>query len=285
MTTAAAEQNAGVRGAPLGLRLVPQARIPGGASMSRHMLEGAGVDARAHVLSLAPGFSPTTPQVVGMWPRSWTGIEPLPAAAKQARAATEPARLGPIGLLEQMVHGVDPSPTDVARIVEAPLDATGLGDEAISAAYGEGVLSSCRPDEIAAILSEIARVLRPGGRCAFHELTLAYTATPQTASVLAGVGLRPLTIDAWRDACHAAGLVPSGETRGPIIDGTTAEEIADGGAGAALTRVKALTRDREAMSLARSATAAVRSAKDQLDAVVVLAERPLIAGLRAPSAQ
>ena len=53
--------------------------------------------------------------------------------------------------------------------------------------------------------------------------------------------------------------------------------------GATLTRVKALARDRAAASLARSAGGAIREAANRLDAIVVLAERPLIAGLRAPT--
>ncbi len=284
MTTTTAERDAGVLAGPLGLRLTPQAVAPGGLVMSCRMLEGARVDGGAHVLALAPGFSPTTNRVLTTWPRSWTGVDPLPAAAAHARRAVAPARPSPIGILERIVHGVDPAPADIARVVEAPLDATGLDEEAVTAAYGEGVLSACASDEIVAILTEVARVLRPGGRCAFHELTLAYDATPQTLGSLASVGLRPLTVDAWREACHAAGLVPYGETRGPVVDGSTADEVADLGMGATLTRVKALARDREAASLARSASAAIRDEANRLDAIVVLAERPLIAGLRAPAA-
>lgn len=283
MATAAASNDAGVRGGSFGLRLVPQATVPGGLVMTRRMLQGAGVDARARVLALAPGFSPTTAGVIRSWPRSWTGVEPLEPALSDARKAAAPSRPGPLGLLERIVHGVDPAPSDLAEVVRAPLDRTGLPDESISSAYGEGVLSGCEEGGIEAILSELARVLEPGGRCAFHELTLSYTATPSVVSRLAEVGLRALTPDAWRAACEAAGLVPCGETSGPIAHPGGAELIADGGLGGALGRMKALARNRDAAGLARTAYRTLRDAGDQLEAIVVLAERPLIAGLRAPA--
>jgi len=272
-----------VTGPSLGVRLVLQAAEPGGAPMTRQMLDGAGVGRSARVLALAPGLAPSMAAALSRWPREWIGVEPVPSAARVAKKALEPRTPGPLGLLETFVHGQAPAPTDLARIVEAPLAATGVEAESVTSAYGEGVLVALDDEAAVSVLREVARTLRPGGRAAFHEVALAPGATPAAAAALSDAGLRALTVHDWRRLAGAAGLVPTGETHGALIASGRGEEIRRLGLPTVLRRDRIANDHQDAKRSARRIRSALETHAKELEAIVVLAERPLIAGLRMPT--
>lgn len=247
---------------PLPRRVVAGLARPGGAAMARRALEGVGLEAGDRVVELAPGLGLTSELVLERGPRSWTAVEPDPIA----REHLERALGGP---------GRD--------VVAAPVDATGLEEGSASVVIADALLSTLADDGAGAVLEEAARLLRAGGRLALHELAPAPAgADPEAEADLEGAGLRPRAEGAWRALSEGAGLVVVGSLSGPLALPAQRDLMREAGPRTALKITRELARDGALRSAATATRAALERRSLDLRSALVVAEKPLILGMRRP---
>ncbi|BCI54765.1 methyltransferase [Mycolicibacterium litorale] len=136
-----------------------------------------------------------------------TGADVVHLARASARTSRDIVALGPKSYL-----GVDDDPAS-----------TGLPDGTVDVVVGEAVLTMRGEEAKKAILAEALRILRPGGRCAVHELGLTPdTLAPDTRDAIRRdlaraqkVNLRPLTVAEWTELLTAAGFRVADVDRAP----------------------------------------------------------------------
>ena len=264
-TTVQAEQ--GVATWPLARRVVSGLVAPGGARMAARAVEGAGIDEGSRVVELAPGLGLTSAELVQSGPRSWTGVEPdLLAAGHLARG------LGGSG----------------RAVVRRPVDATGL-EPGPPPPRGGGARRPTPPPPRpaggrAAALAEAARLLRAGGRVAVIDVAPApgHEADAELRDALAAVGVDLLSEDAWRATAEAAGLVVVGTTAGPLRMPAPHELMRDAGPRTALRITREVAGDAAVRGPALKLRQLLDAREVDLRAIVVVAEVPLILGMRRP---
>ncbi len=247
---------------PLARRVVSGFVQPGGRAMVERAIEGVGLDEGGRVVELAPGLGLTSAALLDRGPRVWTGVEPDPRAAGHLGRS-----LGRAG----------------RDVVQAPVEATGLEDGSASAVVADALLSTLSDDGRASVLAEAARLMRAGGRLVFHEIAPAPGGDDGGARIdLEGAGLRLLSVADWRSAVEAAGLVVVGSLVGPLDLAAPRDLMREAGPRTAL----AITRQVAAEAAVRSGALAAREALTRhaigLRSVVVVAEMPLILGMRRP---
>ena len=247
---------------PLARRLGAGLAQPGGAVMTRRALEGVALEAGDRVVELAPGIGTTTDLILERDPREWIGVEPDPIGAEHlGRAVGGPGR----------------------EVVAAPPDATGLAESSVSVVMADALLSTLDDAEAGAVLGEARRILRPGGRVALHELTPAEgPADPEAADDLAGAGLRPRPVEVWRALAEAAGFVLVGSLAGRLSPPAPHELMREAGPRTALRLTRELGRDGGLRAAATSARRALERRSLSLRSALVVAEVPLILGMRRP---
>lgn len=260
-TTAHAQQT--VPTWPLARRVVSGLVQPGGRVMVDRAIEGAGLDEGSRVVELAPGLGLTSAALVSRGPRIWTGVEPDALAAKSLGRS-----LGGAG----------------RDVVHAPVEATGLEEGSATVVVADALLSTLAPEGRAAVLAESARLLRAGGRVALLDIAPA-EGDPGVATAraeLARSGLTLLDVAAWRAALGAAGLVVVGALSGPLDLHSPPALMREAGPRLALGITRTIASD----SAVRGPALALREALDRnavaLRSVVVVAEMPLILGMRRP---
>jgi SAM-dependent methyltransferase len=247
---------------PAARRLAAGLARPGGAFMTRRALEGVGLEAGDRVVELAPGIGATTASILERGPREWTGVEPDPIAAEH---------------LERTVRGPG------REVVRTPVDATGLADDSATVVMAEALLSTLEDPEAGAVLAEARRILRPGGRVAVHELApAAGPADPEAAGDLAAVGVRPRSVEAWRALAESAGLVVVGSLAGRLELPAPRELMRAAGPRTALRATRELARDGALRAAVTSTRQAIERRALSLRSALVVAEVPLILGMRRP---
>lgn len=122
---------------------------PGGLALSTWALKRA-VLPGADVVEFAPGLGVTASAIIRVGPASYVGVERDPNASAR----------------------VDAIASGVGRCVNADAAQTGLPDESADVVVGEAMLSMQGEKAKRAIMSEAARILRPGGRYVIHELAM-----------------------------------------------------------------------------------------------------------------
>lgn len=144
------------------------------------------------VVELAPGLGRTAKEIVNASPKSYTGIDQDADAVRRVAAV-----VGSNG-----------------KCIQANASETGLESGCADVVIGEAMLTMQSPRGKAAIIAEAARVLRPGGRYAIHELGLGpghiddETATEVSRALAKAihVNARPLPIAQWRALLEEHGL-------------------------------------------------------------------------------
>jgi SAM-dependent methyltransferase len=247
---------------PLARRLAAGLAQPGGPAMARRALEGVGLEAGDRVVELAPGAGATTALILERNPREWAGVEPDAIAAEHlARIAKGQGR----------------------EVVRAPVDATGLTDASASVVVAEALLSTLDDEGARAVLDEARRILRPGGRVALHELAPAGgPVDAEAAADLDAAGLRPRSADALRALAEGAGFVAVGSLTGRLALPSPAELMREAGPRTALKVTREMARDGGLRGAATAARQALERRALSLRSALVVAEVPLILGLRRP---
>ena len=242
---------------------------PGGAALSAAMLSHAGL-AGADVVELAPGLGRTAAEIIKDHPASYTAIDRDPDAARRVAAV-----IGDLGTVRQG-EAAD----------------TGLDDASADVVVGEAMLTMQGDKSKAAIVAEAARVLRPGGRYAIHELGVApddideeyYTQLRRDLARAIHVNARPMTAAAWRGLLEDAGLVVDWVDTAPMALLKMSRNLRDEGPGGAARIMWNVMRDKalraRVMEMRRTFT---RYEKDMVG-IALVAHKPEAGSEAAPEA-
>ncbi len=176
---------------------------PGGLELTRRLLDELAITADDDVVEFAPGLGVTAKMTLGRRPQSYTAIERDEKAAKT---------------MDRLVTRASD------RCVKGTAAETGLDDQVATVVYGEAMLSMQPQQEKQRIVGEAVRLLKPGGRYGIHELCLVPDDADNTVrdgiergmSDEIHVGVRPLTMQEWRQLFEEAGLTVTTEQTAPM---------------------------------------------------------------------
>jgi hypothetical protein len=243
---------------PLAARGAAGLVSPGGAAMVERAAEGAGLDGNSRVVELDAGFGVAARTVLAHGPRAWTGVDEDPLAVEhlgRVAGAAGQARVG-------------------------AASASGLDDGCASVVLLDGVLSIRDDDAASAVLTEAGRLLRSSGRLAIIDLVPA-DGGEHELQVLSQLGVTARGPARLREMVTQAGLAVVGSTEGPL----RFEHPRDLARAAGPKMAMKLAREASDERVRRAATVvrqALEAAVPHLRAGLLVAERPLVMGLRRP---
>lgn len=239
-------------------RLGKRVLRPGGVEMTRNLLSGLDITSGDDVVEVAPGLGATTRLVLDAGPASYTGVDRDPDAA---------------GLVGDLLDGPN------RRIVNASAQDTGLPDTSADVVFGEAYLTM-QPDSLKRkILSELTRVLRPGGRFAMHEIafrpdditTIASEKVVGDLTSSIKVNVSPLTVAAWENLLVEHGLRVVSRFRAPLHLLEPKRLLTDEGLVGSARFVANVLRDSEARPRVKAMRSAMRSNAEHLQAYGLVA--------------
>ncbi len=176
---------------------------PGGRALTAKLLERAKPAGDDDIVELGPGVGATAEVLLRANPRSYRGVDPNP----EGRDAVK-------NILKKHPR---------ADYVVADARETGLDDTSADLVVGEAMLTIQDDAGKNAIIAEAARLLRPGGRYAIHEMAWLPDHTEEereTArkelSRIIKVGARPLTLEGWTELLAAHGFEAEWHDRAPL---------------------------------------------------------------------
>lgn len=247
-----------VQGHWLLARLGKRVLRPGGAELTHKLLALADVGDR-DVVELAPGLGRTAAEIIERRPRSYVGAEQDPAAARAVRSIISG-------------HG------DV-RVADAT--DTGLPDGSADVVIGEAMLTMQSDKAKQAIVTEAARLLRPGGRYAIHELALTPNDLPddvktdirQALAKSIKVNARPLTVAEWQQMLADYGLLVDHIETAPMALLQPRRLISDEGILGALRFATNVLTHRDARRRVLHMRRTFRKHRDRLTAVAIVAHK------------
>lgn len=248
-------------------RLGKRVLRPGGVELTRTLLARADVS-DADVLELAPGLGRTAAEILVRHPRSYVGAEGDPDAANLVR-----------GVLHDHGNRGDVRVTDASD--------TGLPDASVDVVIGEAMLTMQGDAAKHAIVAEAARVLRPRGRYAIHELALTPDDVPDDVSTevrqslarAIKVNARPLTIAEWSQLLAGHGLVVEHVATAPMALLQPRRLIADEGLFGALRFAKNVLTQPAARKRVLMMRNTFRKHRERLAAVAIVASKPAVPGV------
>lgn len=252
--------DASMQGHWLLVRLGKRVLRPGGIEMTRGLLELTGLP-NSDVVELAPGMGRTATEILTHHPRSYVGAEKDPDAAARVQRIVADAG---------------------GQVRVADASETGLPDGSADVVIGEAMLSMQSDATKEAIIAEAARVLRPGGRYAIHELALTpntvdeqtKTDIKQTLATTLKVNARPLTVSEWMALLSKHELVVDVVNTTPMALLEPRRLIADEGVFGALRFAKNLLIHPDARRRVLSMRRMFRAHREDLAAVGILAHKP-----------
>ncbi len=244
-------------------RLGKRVLRPGGREATRWLLEEARIDRADDVVELAPGLGLTAREILACAPRSYVGVERDAAAA----AATE--------------REIAEAGGARARVVRADATKTGVPEGGASVVVAEAMLSMQPPRHKQAIMAEVARVLRPGGRYLLHELAVApddvdpelHAKMERDLSASIKVGVRIGTPAQWRTWLEDEGFAIDRVRLLPMRLLELDRLIQDEGALRTARFVWNAVRTPGALARMRSVRATFRTYADHMRAIAIVARR------------
>jgi len=147
---------------------------------------------------------------------------------------------------------------------------------------GEAMLSMQGEKAKRAIMSEAARILRPGGRYVIHELamrpdSIAEEPATEIRRALAraiNVNARPLTVADWRRALEEVGLVVEETRTAPMALLKPGRMIADEGVRGALRIMRNVVRDKDLRERVTTMARTFKKYDRHLCGVAIVARKP-----------
>jgi hypothetical protein len=241
-------------------RLGKRVLRPGGVELTRQLLSSLAIGEQDDVVELAPGLGATTSLVLGRNPRSYRGVDRDPVST--ARVAT-------------MLHG--PS----QRVLHGTAADTGLHDASADVVFGEAYLTMQPASQKQRILTELARVSRPGARLGLHEIAFAPAGIDEpTARRVAGeltrsikVNVSPLTIEGWCELLEASGFEVHQRFVAPLALLEPRRLLADEGYLGTARFVGNTLRDRDARARVLAMRRSMRANAAHLQACAITATR------------
>ena len=176
---------------------------PGGRALTAKLLEQAKPAGDDDIVELGPGVGATAEVLLRANPRSYRGVDPNPEGRDTVK-----------NILKKHPR---------ADYVVADARETGLEDASADLVVGEAMLTIQDDAGKNAIVAEAARLLRPGGRYAIHEMAWLpdhtdeerETARRELSRVIK-VGARPLTLEGWKELLATHGLEAEWHDRAPL---------------------------------------------------------------------
>ncbi len=176
---------------------------PGGRALTAKLLEQAKPAGDDDIVELGPGVGAPAEVLLRANPRSYRGVDPNP----EGRDAVK-------NILKKHPR---------ADYVVADARDTGLDDASADLVVGEAMLTIQDDAGKNVIVAEAARLLRPGGRYAIHEMAWLpdhtdeerETARRELSRVIK-VGARPLTLEGWTELLATHGLEAEWHDRAPL---------------------------------------------------------------------
>lgn len=232
---------------------------PGGLGLTRQLLAALELSG-ADVVELAPGLGRSATEILRSEPRSYVGIE------KDDDAAQLAARV--VG--------------DGGRIVTADAAATSLPDACADVVIGEAMLTMQSDRGKDAIVAEVARILRPGGRYGIHELGLypdsldpeRKTALRKDLAQSIKVNARPMTVAEWSALLEKVGLEVEWSSHAPMALLQVRRNLADEGVLGTLRILRNVVADPVIRQRVLAMRAVFQANRDALRAVALVARKP-----------
>jgi hypothetical protein len=241
-------------------RLGKRVMRPGGFGPSERMIRELGIGPADDVIEMWPGLGRTASLALAAHPASYVGIERAEAEAARARRA---------------LHG------RAQRCLVAPTHRTGLENGCASVLYGEALLTLEPASRKVDIVSEAARLLRPGGRYGVHELLLtpdglseAAKSEIQTAlTKVLRVGARPLTRTEWQRLLAGGGFQVRAVETCPLLLLDPRTFIADEGVGGSAMFLGRAARNPEVLPRLATMLRTFHRYRDHIGAITLIADR------------
>lgn len=166
---------------------------PGGIELTDKMIESLNITTGDDVVEFAPGLGLTAKKTCSFSPKSYTAVEINEEAANIVRKRLK---------------------YDKMRLIVANAAESTLPDSSADKVYCEAMLTMQSNRNKGVIISEAARILRPGGYYAIHEICLIPDNVPETLkrgiyhdlATAIQVNARPITIPEWKELFANAGL-------------------------------------------------------------------------------
>ncbi|MEA4917388.1 class I SAM-dependent methyltransferase [Proteiniphilum sp.] len=166
---------------------------PGGIELTEKMIESLNISTQDDVVEFAPGLGLTAKKICSFSPKSYTAVEINEEAANIVRNRVK---------------------YDKMRLIVANAVESTLPDSSVDKVYCEAMLTMQSNKNKGIIISEAARILRPGGYYAIHEICLipdnvSDTLKKEIYRDLANaiqVNARPITVPEWKELFVQAGL-------------------------------------------------------------------------------
>lgn len=233
---------------------------PGGRHLTEKLVTAVPVKG-SDVVEIAPGVGLTARLLVEQQPSSYVGIEDDPNAAQ---------------LTSDVLAGR-------GDVINTNAKQTSLESSSKDLALGEAMLTMQTDKSKDEIVSEVVRVLRPGGRYAIHELALVpdeineEIATDMRRDLARSikVNARPLTIGEWKDLMVRNGLVVETVLTAPMSLLKVSRVIADEGILGTLRIGRNFLRDKDARKRVIIMWKTFHKHRHSMKAVALVARKPV----------
>ena len=242
-------------------RLGKRTLRPGGMELTQQMLELLGVQRSDEVVEFAPGLGATAQLILSRGPAQYTAIDRDKVSVK---------------LVSDYLKG----PNQQAVIGRA--EHTGLPDASATVVLGEAMLTMQMASHKEQIVTEAARILKPGGRHGIHELCLVpdglddatKSEIEKALSAVSRVGTRPLTQSEWRELLEGAGFQIKDTVIAPFHLLKPRRLLHDEGLWGVLRLLGNVLRDGTARRRVIAMRSVIRRYQDRLAAIALVAVKP-----------